>query len=240
MKLSDFKILTFDCYGTLIDWESGLLRGLEPMLARLGSNVDRQRLLEIFADYETEQQRFTPFKPYRDLLPVVYKRVAEHFGVDASLNECEAFGASIANWPAFDDSAEALKSLQQHYKLVILSNVDNRSFAASNARLGVTFDAVFTAEDIGSYKPAPRNFDYMLWALGERGIGKGDILHTAQSLHHDHVPANACGLNSAWIDRRTGRTGGGATKPVPKMPRIDFRFNSMAEMAAAVAAEKRG
>ena len=126
-----------------------------------------------------------------------------------------------------------LAYLKQHFKLVILSNVDRTSFAGSNARLGVAFDAVYTAQDIGSYKPSPRNFEYMLAQLGELGHEKTDILHTAQSLFHDHAPAKAFGLASAWIDRRHDREGFGATMNPGEPPGYDFRFTSMAELAKA-------
>ena len=148
---------------------------------------------------------------YSELLAVVYKRLAEEWGVAATWDECLAYGRSIRDWPAFADSAEALPYLKQHYKLVILSNVDNESFAFSNRKLGVEFDAVFTAEDIGSYKPSPRNFEYMLEKLAGYGIAKSDILHTAESLFHDHEPANDFGLASCWIHRRHAQGGFGAT-----------------------------
>jgi putative hydrolase of the HAD superfamily len=140
----------------------------------------------------------------------------------------------VKNWPAFPDSAEALQYLKKHYKLVILSNVDNESFAASNEKLQVEFDAVYTAEDAGSYKPSDRNFDYMLQKLETIGIEKDAILHTAESLFHDHGPANKHGLASCWIYRRHDQEGFGATMTPSEMPRIDFRFNSMAELARAV------
>ena len=154
-----------------------------------------------------------------------------------SWDECLAYGNSIKDWPAFPDSAEALAYLKKHYKLVILSNVDNESFAASNKKLGVTFDAVYTAEDIGSYKPASRNFDYMLDKLKTLGLEKGDILHTAESLFHDHRPANDQGLANCWIFRRFDKEGFGATMNPGVMPTYDFRFTSMAELAAAHRAE---
>ena len=151
--------------------------------------------------------------------------------------ECVAYGQSVKAWPAFPDSAEALWYLKKHFKLVILSNVDNESFAASNARLQVPFDAVYTAEDIGSYKPSDRNFDYMLEMIGTIGIAKQEILHTAESLFHDHVPAKRHGLANCWIYRRFEQEGFGATMNPGDMPDIDFRFNSMADFAAAVRAE---
>jgi 2-haloalkanoic acid dehalogenase type II len=146
----------------------------------------------------------------------------------------------VPHWPAFPDTADALRILKKHYKLVILSNVNRDGFAASNRKLGVGFDAVYTAEDVGSYKPAPGNFAHMLERLaGEHGLSPGDILHTAQSLFHDHVPAKAAGLACAWIDRQGLSQGGqwGATARVEERPEVDFLFPTMAAMAQAVVAE---
>jgi putative hydrolase of the HAD superfamily len=234
MKLSDFKALTFDCYGTLIDWESGMVEALLPLTSRVDFDLSRDDILQAHARHESSQQLQTPSMRYRDLLPIVYRRLAEEWGVRVSWEECLAYGQSVKNWPAFPDSAEALQYLKKHYKLVILSNVDNESFAASNEKLQVEFDAVYTAEDAGSYKPSDRNFDYMLQKLETIGIEKDAILHTAESLFHDHGPANKHGLASCWIYRRHDQEGFGATMTPSEMPRIDFRFNSMAELARAV------
>jgi 2-haloacid dehalogenase len=142
-------------------------------------------------------------------------------------------GRSVPAWPAFPDTVEALAYLKRHFRLVILSNTDNRSFAGSNVKLGVTFDSICTAEDIGSYKPDPRNFDVMLERLAAMGIAPGEILHVAESLFHDHGPANRAGLASAWIHRRHAQGGFGATMDPGKTPKVDFRFTSMAELVAA-------
>ncbi len=234
MKLTDFKVLTFDCYGTLIDWETGILEALAPLAAGAPGAISRDQILESFGQHEFSQQEQTPAMPYSQLLSVVYKRLAAAWGIAASDEEARAFGASIADWPEFPDSAGALQYLHKHHRLVILSNVDRLSFRSSNARLKVTFDAVYTAQDIGSYKPSDRNFEYMLKRLQDNfGFGKADILHVAQSLFHDHVPANRAGLASAWIDRRHASKGSGATVPPPQAPRYDFRFDSMAALAAA-------
>ena len=233
MKLTDFKVLTFDCYGTLIDWESGMVTGLAPLTERLDRQLTRNEILEAHARYEANQQRQTPTKRYQELLAIVYRRLAEEWGISVSWDECVHYGRSIKDWPAFPDSAEALQYLKQHYKLVILSNVDNESFSASNRKLGVDFDAIYTAEDIGSYKPAEANFEYMLTMLQGLGYGKADILHTAESLFHGHVPANCHGLKSCWIYRRHGQDGFGATMSPGETPRYDFRFNSLAEMVEA-------
>jgi 2-haloalkanoic acid dehalogenase type II len=224
----------------LIDWESGMVEALKPLTARVakvGPALSRNQILEAHARHESAQQRYTPARPYRDLLPIVYKRLAEEWGVTATWDECRAYGGSVGDWPAFADSAAALQYLKQHFKLVILSNVDNESFAASNKKLGVAFDAIITAEDVGSYKPDDRNFQYMLQALDGMGIAQRDILHTAESMFHDHEPANRCGLASCWIYRRHADSGFGATMPPATMPTYQFRFTSMGELAEAHRAE---
>ena len=232
-RLTDYKALTFDCYGTLIDWESGMVEGLKPLTSRVARGLGRDEILAAHARHESSQQRHTPTRLYRDLLPVVYKRLAEDWGVPVTLEECAAYGRSIKDWPAFPDSAEALRYLKTFYKLVILSNVDNASFAASNGKLAVAFDAVYTAEDVGAYKPDARTFSYMLEKLAGLGVARGDILHTAESLFHDHVPGKAAGLASCWIHRRSGRDGFGATMRPGEMPAYDFRFTSLAELVEA-------
>jgi 2-haloalkanoic acid dehalogenase type II len=234
MRLADFKVLTFDCYGTLIDWETGLFDGLRTLVARSPRALTRDQALEEFGRYEFAQEGETPAMPYSQLLAVVYRRLAEAWQITTTEEEVSAFGASVPNWPEFPDSAAALRYLKRHYKLVILSNVDRVSFRASNARLEVDFDAIYTAQDIGSYKPSDGNFEYMLRGLREDfGFNKPDVLHVAQSLLHDHAPANRAALASAWIDRRHAAEGWGATMPPSGTPHYDFRFESMAALAAA-------
>jgi 2-haloalkanoic acid dehalogenase type II len=167
----------------------------------------------------------------------VHAALAGQLGLATTPALDAAFGASVPHWPAFADTADALRSLKPHYKLVILSNVNRAGFAASNRKLGVAFDAVYTAEDIGSYKPDPRNFAYLLEHLrADLGVGRDRVLHTAQSLFHDHVPARAAGLASAWIDRQGLSEGGswGATAEVAERPKVDFLFRTLGAMAAAV------
>jgi 2-haloalkanoic acid dehalogenase type II len=231
VKLSDFRVLSFDCYGTLIDWESGIWQALAPLRARVGAEPAREAALEAFARLESRQQVQTPGMPYPEVLASVHGRLAAEWGVAADAAEDAAFGASIGDWPAFPDTAEALEYLEQHFRLVVLSNVDRAGFAATQPWLGVAFDAVYTAQDIGFYKPDAQNFRYLLARLREFGFEQAQVLHVAQSLFHDHVPANAIGLASAWIDRRGG--GGGATAPVVGDVRWDFRFGSLAELAEA-------
>ena len=233
MALSDYKALSFDCYGTLIDWESGMIHGLFPLTEKLSRPMGRNAILQAHAHYESAQQLQTPTMPYRNLLAIVYKRLAESWGIAVSDAECRAYGQSIGYWPAFPDSAEAMQYLKKHFKLIILSNIDNQSFAASQLKLEVAFDAVYTAEDIGSYKPSARNFDYMLQNIAALGLRKTDLLHTAESLFHDHAPANHHGIANCWIYRRHNDEGYGATMDPGTMPGIDFRFNSMADLAEA-------
>ena len=238
MQLTDFRVLSFDCYGTLIDWQTGITLGLQPLLVRTGKAWGRDQVLEAFARHEAAQESETPSTIYSELLGIVQTRMAKDWGVEPRAEESKAFGKSIRDWPAFGDSPGALQYLKQHYKLAILSNVDRKSFRASSARLQVEFDYIFTAQDIGSYKPNPRNFEYMIQTLGEAGFQKHEILHTAESLFHDHAPANQAGLASAWIYRRQTKQGFGATHPPATMPKYDFRFGSMAEMARAVASSR--
>jgi 2-haloacid dehalogenase len=239
MKLTDFNVLTFDCYGTLIDWESGIHTALQPLLARSGRALDRDAMLEVFARHEAAQEAEAPAMIYSQLLAEVHRRVAAEWNTSTTPDEDAAFGASVPDWPEFADSVSALQYLKKYYKLVILSNVDRESFKGSNRRLGVAFDAIYTAQDIGSYKPSPANFQYMLDHLEDLGHGPADILHTAQSLFHDHAPARRFGLASAWIDRRHDLQGWGATPPAPEGAAYDFRFTSLAAMMKAHQEELR-
>jgi 2-haloacid dehalogenase len=237
MRLSDFSVLTFDCYGTLIDWETGICEAIGPWLERQGAAASRERILAAFAGAEAPQQRANPDLRYPELLARVHLKMAEALGAAPDAEAAAAFGRGVADWPAFPDSAAALAYLAQHYKLVILSNVDRASFAHSSRKLGVTFDAVYTAEDIGSYKPDPRNFEHMLKRLAAQGIDRSQILHAAESLYHDHVPAKRFGLATCWIHRRAGQTGHGATRAPEADVTPDFRFPTLGAMADAHRAE---
>ncbi len=237
-RFTDFKVLTFDCYGTLIDWETGIWDALQPLLMHNGcESVTRDVALRAFGMFETRQESETPDMLYPEVLTRVHPAIAGHFGLDTTSELDEVFGRSVALWPAFTDTADALRILKRHYQLVILSNIDRDGFAASNRKLGVEFDAIYTAQDIGSYKPNAANFEYLLSHLrDDLGLESTDVLHTAQSLHHDHVPAKAHGLANAWIDRQRLSEGGhwGATAAVDEHPDTDFLYFSMMEMANAV------
>ena len=237
MRLTEFKALTFDVYGTLIDWESGMIAGLKPLTDQVGSALSRNQILEAHAHYESATQRQTPGKMYSQLIAVVYKRLAEEWGVSVTWEDCLTYGRSVKDWPAFEDSAGALQYLKRYYKLVILSNIDNASVAHSIKKLQVSFDAAYTAEDVGSYKPSPRNFEYMLENLARLGIKPQEILHTAESMFHDHAPANQFKLANCWIYRRHDQDGFGATMNPGEMPSYGMLFNSMDDLVKAHQAE---
>ena len=234
MNLSDFKVLTFDTYGTLIDWESGIYNALLPLSAKCATELSRDEILQNFAQVESTQQAATPTMVYSELLSRVYQTLASQWQIEITEAEQLKFGQSVKDWPAFADSASSLQYLKKYFKLVTLTNCDRISYQGSNARLQIDFDAIYTAQDVGCYKPDPKNFEYMLKHLkSEFGFEKHEVLHTAQSLFHDHVQAKEFGLATAWIDRRHDVDGWGATAVPPKVVSTDFRFNSMAEMVKA-------
>ncbi len=237
MRLCDFPILTFDTYGTLIDWETGIWAALQPLCSRLADPPAREAALAAFARAESAGQAAIPDLLYADLLAATHRTLARNWGSEPDGAESVRFGQSVGDWPAFADAAEALAYLKRHHRLVTLTNCDRASYRGSSARLGEPWDAVLTAEEIGSYKPSPDNFEFLLARVAaDFGGPPRSILHVAQSLFHDHVPAKAIGLTTAWIDRRAGR--GGATAPPQKAVVPDFRFKSMAELVARHRAER--
>jgi 2-haloacid dehalogenase len=223
-----FDALTFDCYGTLIDWETGILAGLRAGLAGHAVDATDDELLEAYADSEARLED-GPYLPYREILAGGLRTIAAGLGATVKDDEAAAFGGSVADWPAFPDSAAALARLKTRFRLGVLTNCDDDLFAASNRRLGVDFDWIVTAQQIGSYKPDERNFVGLFERLAADGVPRERILHVAQSLFHDHAPAKRLGLTTVWIDRRHGRPGGGATPPSDARP--DATFASMADFA---------
>ncbi len=228
MRLTDFKVLSFDCYGTLVDWESGICVAIAPWLEGQGRDVPRQEILAAFAAAEAEAEAARPGAPYPEILADVHRQLARDWGLEPSHGHASAFAAAVGDWPPFADTPAALRCLKEHFALVILSNVDRDSFAQTERTLGVEFDAVYTADDIGSYKPDLRNFHYMLDRLHDRGFDREDILHVAQSLYHDHVPARKLGLATCWINRRKDATGPGATRAPGEIVEPDFEAESLA------------
>lgn len=237
MKLTDFEALSFDCYGTLIDWEAGIAAVLGPWAAANGLRMTDEELLTAYSTHEAQAEEDHPTDPYPQILARAMRGLGAQLGLAVTDADAEAFSVSVPDWPAFPDSPEALERLSRRYQLIILSNVDRASFTGSNRRLGVTFTSILTAQDIGSYKPSARNFQALAEEVRRLGIGDGKLLHVAQSLFHDHVPAKAVGLPTAWINRRHDNPGWGAT-PEPDAPVTpDWTFTSMAAFADAVDAE---
>jgi 2-haloacid dehalogenase len=221
-----FEALTFDCYGTLIDWEAGIVAALRPVLGPRGAEAPDDELLAAFAAIEAAAEA-GPFLRYREILARAARGIAARYGVEPDEGAVAAFGDSVGDWPAFPDSAAALARLHERFRLGVITNCDDDLFARSAARLETTFDWVVTAQSVGSYKPDERNF---MAAFERIGLPRERILHVAQSLFHDHVPAARLGLTSVWIDRRAGRPGG-ATPPAEAAP--DATFPDMASFAEA-------
>ena len=222
-----FEALTFDCYGTLIDWETGILAALRASLAVHGLGPSDDELLGRYSRAEATAEA-GPYLRYREVLARCLRQVSGHYGVEPSDTAAAAFGASVADWPAFPDSTAALRRLKARFRLGVITNCDDDLFAASNVRLGVEFDWVVTAQSVGSYKPDSRNFEA---AFARMGLPRERILHVAQSLFHDHVPARRLGLSTVWIDRRHDRPGFGASPPASVRP--DATFPDVASFATA-------
>ncbi|MGH7709521.1 MAG: haloacid dehalogenase type II [Vulcanimicrobiaceae bacterium] len=225
MDFSTKELLTFDCYGTLIDWESGILAALRPVLAAHGVSLEDEPLLELFAEIESDLEA-GPYRPYREVLSTSLSRIASQLSFTPSRAEVEAFSRSVKAWPAFSDSVEALRVLKRRFKLAVITNVDDDLFAYSSARLGVDFDWVITAQQAQSYKPSLTGFNL---AFERIPIPRERWLHVAQSLYHDHVPAKELGLKTIWINRRHDKHGFGATPPAQAAP--DLVVPDLAKLA---------
>lgn len=229
INFDDYDVLTFDCYGTLIDWEAGILAALRVPLDAHGVDAARASdagVLEAFGRHESELEAGT-YKPYRAVLGGVLTAMLAHFGEVPSAAEVATFGGSVADWPAFPDSAAALARLHERFRLGVITNCDDDLFAASERRLGLAFDWVVTAQQAKRYKPNPRGFELMFERVG---LPPRRILHVAQSLFHDHVTAKRLGLSTVWVDRRGDRPGGGATPPASATP--DLVVPDMATLAS--------
>lgn len=204
---SRYRVLTFDCYGTLVDWEAGLLGQLVPWSERYELGCSGEELLQRHAEHEPLVQEENPAYPYPKVLEQVFRRIAADYGIEPDPADAAAFARSVAVWPAFPDSAEALHRLAGRFDLVILSNVDNASLRASRQLLGDPFRSAVTAEEVGAYKPDLRMFEAALKTAEGLGASRDQVLHVAQSLYHDHVPAAELGLDAVWVDRRGGSGG---------------------------------
>jgi 2-haloacid dehalogenase len=234
LDLTTFKALSFDCYGTLIDWEAGIAAVLAPWAGEQGLDLAAEDLLRAYADSEAAVERDSPTARYPDVLAAAFGRTGAKFGRPVSDGWAQRLGHSVPDWPAFPDSADALARLGTRYRLIILSNVHRDGFAGSNRRLHGDFAAVITAEDVGAYKPAENHFRALDRTLAELGVARSESLHVAQSLFHDHVPAKREGIPSVWINRRHDRPGWGATPEPAREWSYHLEFHSMGEFADAV------
>src|SRR3984893_16615016 len=207
----DFKakrVLTFDCYGTLIDWETGILSTLQPILTDHGVAADAERLLALHPELESAAER-GPYTPYRHLLMTVLRGVGERLAFAPTAAEQSRFADAVGDWPPVADTRAGLRALGCRFRLAIISNTDDDLFARTNQQLDVTFDWIITAQQVKSYKPSLNNFRQ---ALARIGLPTEQVLHVAQSLFHDHVPAKQLGLETVWVNRRHGRAASGATR----------------------------
>ena len=230
LDFARYDVLTFDCYGTLIDWETGLLAALRTALPD-AAEADGEMLLEAYARHEAEAER-PPYRSYRDVLTAGLRGVAGDLGLGVPDGALAPFSVSVRDWPPFPDSRDALRRLHDRFRLGVITNCDADLFAESAARLGVSFDWVVTAEAARSYKPSLAPFELAFETIG---AARDRILHVAQSLYHDHVPAKELGLDAVWIDRRADRAGFGATPPAVAAPAVTYP--DMKSFAAAATAD---
>ncbi len=214
LDYTEYDVLSFDCYGTLVDWANGILEALRPVLVRHGMNLDDDRILELYAETESDLET-GEFIRYREVLGGVVREIGSGLGFSPSSSELDCLAESLPEWRPFDDTVDALKSLESAYKLAIISNIDNDLFARTEARLGVKFDTVVTAESVGSYKPSLKNFRVAIQSIG---VAPERLLHVAQSVHHDIVPAKEMGLSTVWVTRGAGS---GATLPASGQPDVE-------------------
>jgi 2-haloacid dehalogenase len=227
MDLHRFEYLTFDCYGTLIDWESGILAALRPILESHRVAVEAEAILSAYAELEQAAEA-GPYQKYRLILEGIVGQLGERFGFEASAEERASLPESISHWKPFPDTVQALKSLKKSFRLGVISNIDRDLFSQTVALLENPFDAVVTAEEVGAYKPAHKNF---LFAQEKLGLKKASWLHVAQSKSHDIVPTRELGISNVWVNRQTGRTTGAV---VPVTIRPDLEVKTLAELVGVL------
>lgn len=219
LRFDDFDVLTFDCYGTLIDWETGILDALRPIFAAHRVDLAPERVLELYGELESAAER-GPYREYKAILRTVLEGLGARLGFTLTAKELEQFSTSVKDWPAFPDSAAALQALHKKYRLAIVSNIDDDLLAHSAQRLQVRFDWIITAQQAKSYKPSLNNFRL---AFDRIGVPQNRILHVAQSLFHDIAPANTLGLSSVWVNRRHKQEGSGATPVAHARPNLEVQ-----------------
>ena len=217
IKYENFEILSFDCYGTLIDWENGIIPVLHHLISNHKINISEQKILEMFAEFESEAEA-GEYKKYREILKQVVQKIGQKLDFQPTELELNCLANSIKNWQPFPDTITALQALKEKYRLAIISNIDDELFADTAKQLKVEFDFVITAEQIQSYKPAKNNFEF---AINKMKIAPEKLLHIAQSIYHDIVPAKTIGISTIWVNRRQGKKGFGATLPASGKPDLE-------------------
>jgi 2-haloacid dehalogenase len=227
LDFNRFEILTFDCYGTLVNWEAGILSALHRVLSAHGKSIDDATLLQLYGDFELRSEQGA-FRPYREVLESVVRQFATEFRFTPSPEEVRSLADSLSIWKPWPDTVAALRQLKSRFRLAILSNVDDDLFAATRPQLGVDFDEVVTAQQAQAYKPSLKIFEL---ALSRIPAPAHRVLHVGQSIYHDIVPAQLLGLATVWVNRPSARPGVGAVKAAEATP--DLTVSSLAELAAA-------
>jgi 2-haloacid dehalogenase len=231
LDFSRFEILTFDCYGTLIDWETGILYVLHRILASHKKHIDDATLLKLYGDFELRSEAGV-FHPYREVLQSVVRQFGIELGFTPTAEEVNSLPDSLPTWKPWPDTVEALHQLKSRFRLAILSNVDDDLFAGTRPQLGVDFDEVITAQQAHAYKPSLKLFEL---ALSRVNAPAHRVLHVGQSIYHDVIPAQALGLATVWVNRPSARPGVGAVKAAEAKP--DLTVSSLAELAAVATRE---
>jgi len=228
LDFTRFQVLTFDCYGTMIDWETGIFSALRPILAAHNKSIPDSALLQLYSELEAAAEQ-GEYLRYRDVLQSVVRGFGERLGFSPTAAEVRSLPESLANWPPFPDTVEALRNLMSRYQLAVISNVDDDLFAATAPKLGVAFDQVITAQQAGCYKPCMRMF-----ALAQEriGVSRDQWLHVGQSIYHDVIPAQSWGLATVWVNRASPRPGAGAAKAAAGKPDLEVPdLRTLAELA---------
>lgn len=226
LDFTRYEILTFDCYGTLIDWETGILASLGRILSAHGKRIDNATLLQLYGDFEQRAEHGT-YQPYREVLRSVVREFGKELNFTPTQSEEEALPESLSAWKPWPDTVSALQQLKSRFRLAILSNIDDDLFAATRPQLGVEFDEVITAQQAQAYKPSLKIFEL---ALSRIHAPAHRVLHVGQSIYHDVIPAQSLGLATVWVNRPSARPGVGAVKSAEATP--DLTVNSLAELAA--------
>ena len=228
LDFNRFDVFTFDCYGTLITWEDGILRCLHRILAAHGKDTDDATILQLYGDFEARAEQ-GEYRRYRELLQSVVEQFGEQLGFMPTEQETHSLPESLPLWRPWPDTVSALCDVQNRFRLAIISNVDDDLFAETQPQLGVEFDQVITAQQARAYKPSLKIFEL---ALSRVGVPAHRVLHVGESLYHDVLPAQALGLATVWVNRRSARTGVGAVKAAEGRP--DLQVSSLAELAAVI------